>query len=75
MKQPSSPAAGLRQISEEAERLRRRTKLFIGTVKGLKCKRPSRAFQEQAVMTNKTMASLKRELAALERELRRMVDE
>lgn len=75
IKQPSSPAAGLRQVSEEADRLCRRTQLVLDAVKGRSNKRPSRALQNQAEMTAKTVASLKHQLAALERELRRMADE
>ena len=74
MKQPSSPTAGLRQVSEEADRLCRRTQLVLDAVKGL-IKRPSRALQNQAEITAKTVASLQRQLAALERELKRVGDE
>ena len=75
MMKPASTADGLRQVAEEADRLRRRTKLVVDAVKRRPRKRAGRALRKRAETTAKAVASLKRQLTDLERQLRGMAEE
>lgn len=74
MKQPSSLVAGLDQITDEAERLGRRAKMVMDTAKERRSKRASQTLRRRGEKAANTLASLKRQLSVLERELRGIAD-
>lgn len=69
MKKPKTPAEGLRQVAEEAGRLRRRTKMVIELVQGCS----GRKLAKRAEETITASVALRRELRLLEKELRSLV--
>ena len=69
MKKPKTPAEGLRQVADEAERLKRRTKIVKELIQG----RSGRKLSERAEVTIMASVALRRELRLLEKELRSLV--